>query len=101
MESSVLFDDRAEFSKISDKKLKISQILHKSFIEVNENCTEAAAVTAVVMGCYVKGIEHRSTKPIEFICDRPFLFLIHDKEFENIFFLGKYVNPNGTDICKN
>ena len=101
MGSSVLFDNEAEFSKICYKKLKISRFLHKSFIEVNENGTEAAAATAVVMELILIGVKHRSKEPIEFICDRPFLFLIHDKEFENIFFLGKCVNPNGTDICKN
>jgi serpin B len=104
MESSVLFDRRAEFSKIGDTtkiNIRITKFLHKSFIEVNENGTEADAASAVVMQFFPIGIKQRSTEPIEFICDRSFLFLIHDKEFENIFFLGKYVNPNDTDIFKN
>lgn len=86
------FNDNADFSGISsDQKisLKISQVLHKAIVDVNEEGTEAAAATAAIM--ISKGICIQL--PREFFCDRPFLFIIHDNIQNNILFLGKYVKP--------
>jgi serpin B len=69
-------------------KLRISQIKHKAFVEVNEEGTEAAAVTAVEM--VTKSImEH----PEAFRVDRPFLFLIRDHASGTILFMGRMVDP--------
>lgn len=73
----------ADFSKIrSENDLFISKIKHKSFIEVNEEGTEAAAVTVVEIGITSFG-------PTVLIADRPFLFLIQDDESGTILFIGK------------
>lgn len=69
-------------------KLRISQIKHKAFIEVNEEGTEAAAVTAVEMVTKVI-MEH----PEAFRVDRPFLFLIRDHASGTILFMGRMVDP--------
>jgi len=86
------FDERsADFSRMRDG-LFISKILHKAVVEVNEEGTEAAAATAVVMNL-------RSARPLpmeppkEFICDRPFLFVIHEQTHKTTLFFGKYVKP--------
>ncbi|WP_054030334.1 serpin family protein [Desulfatitalea tepidiphila] len=69
-------------------KLRIAQIKHKAFVEVNEEGTEAAAVTAVEM--VTKSImEH----PEEFRVDHPFLFLIRDHASGTILFMGRMVDP--------
>jgi serpin B len=88
------FSDRADFSKLSPSahadRLRISLIQHKVFIEVNEEGTEAAAATAVVL----KG---RSMRPQtkEFIADRPFIYEIvrvNSATSEDILFVG-YFKP--------
>ena len=88
------FDEKkADFSGINvdpRENLHISLVLHKAFVEVNEEGTEAAAATAVVMQARSLSMQ----MPREFICDRPFLFLIQDNAQNNILFLGKYVKPN-------
>ncbi len=84
------FSKDADFSKMTGRKdLKIDQVIHKGFIEVDENGTEAAAATAVAM------VEKASipVKPVSFIADRPFLFLLKDNHSEVILFAGKVVNP--------
>ncbi|MDX9777126.1 MAG: serpin family protein [bacterium] len=63
--------------------LYISRVLHKTFIEVNEEGTEAAAVTAVEVG-----VVSVPSYPV-FIANRPFLFAIREKESGTIFFMGK------------
>ena len=63
---------------------------HKAFVEVNEKGTEASATTVVVI--QAKSLDMQM--PREFVCDRPFLFIIHDNAQNNILFLGKYVKPN-------
>jgi serpin B len=63
--------------------------LHKAFIEVNEEGTEAAAATAVVVG--TKSI--RLELPEIFVADRPFIFLIRDLRTGSILFLGRMADP--------
>ncbi|HRY84007.1 MAG TPA: serpin family protein [Candidatus Cloacimonadota bacterium] len=87
------FDEvRADFSGIrrsdTGKGLYIQDIIHKAFIEVNEEGTEAAAATAVVMG--TKSVAMPS--PV-FRADRPFLYMILHKPTNNILFLGKFADP--------
>ncbi|PHT51134.1 Serpin-ZX [Capsicum baccatum] len=70
-------------------RLFVSQIFHKSFIEVNEEGTEAAAVTAgVIMTKSLKFEEE-----IDFVADHPFLFLIRDDATGVVLFIGSVLNP--------
>ncbi len=78
----------ADFSGISGRKeLFISNVYHKAYIEVNEEGTEAAAATGIVVE--ITAVRFRKT----FKADHPFVFLIYDKKLENILFLGRIVNP--------
>ncbi|XP_028909480.1 leukocyte elastase inhibitor-like [Ornithorhynchus anatinus] len=84
-----LFDSgRADLSGMSGARdLFVSQIIHKSFVEVNEEGTEAAAATAVmIMLCSLR------PEP-EFTADHPFLFFIRHNATESILFLGRYSSP--------
>ncbi|MBN2703021.1 MAG: outer membrane lipoprotein-sorting protein [Pontiellaceae bacterium] len=81
------FSDKADFSGMTGapNDLYIGEVLHKAFIEVNEEGTEAAAATAVVMK--LRGI------PQQFIVDRPFLFCIRENTTGTILFIGRVMNP--------
>ena len=82
--------DVADFSKMSDENLYISSAIHKSFIDVNENGTEAAAVTSITMSTTSIGVEPPKTY---FTVDRPFVFAITEKETGAILFVGEVKNP--------
>ena len=70
------------------RELYIDAVIHKAFVDVNEEGTEAAAATAVIKpGC-------PSKLPPVFRADHPFLFLIRDKVTDSILFMGRVVNPN-------
>jgi serpin B len=87
------FTNGADFSGMTGKKdLKISAIIHKAFIEVGEEGTEAAAATAVVMRTKSASINRPST-PKVFKADHPFLFVIRDNSTNSILFMGRMVNP--------
>jgi len=87
----VPFSGSADFSRIStDANLAISNVIHKTFIEVNEEGTEAAAVTAIVMESTSAGGQ---TNNFYFTVDRPFVFAIKEKTDNTILFLGKVENP--------
>ena len=78
----------ADFSGMDGtKKLYISAVLHKAFVEVNEEGTEAAAATAVVI------LNKSASRHPSFRADHPFLFLIRDKATGSILFLGRYAKP--------
>lgn len=83
------FSDEADFSGISDLGLAISRVLHKSYIDVNEKGSEAAAATIV-------GIELTSMNPeqITFVADHPFIFTISERTTNTILFMGKVSEPD-------
>jgi len=79
----------ADFSGISSGGgLQISEVIHQAVVEVNEEGTEAAAATAVIMARSA-----RVSRPTQFIADRPFLFAIRDRESEAVLFVGRLVKP--------
>lgn len=83
----IAFTDRADFKGISDLSTKISFVLQKTYIDVNEKGTEAAAVTAVGMGLTSSG------PGLSLMLNRPFLFVITEKETGSICFMGKVGMP--------
>ena len=70
--------------------LYVSAVKHKSFVEVNEEGTEAAAATIAVMRALSVRPE---TKPFQMVVDRPFLFVIADQVTKAILFLGVVFEP--------
>ena len=81
--------DTADFSGItSGDELMITDVLHKTTITVDEEGTEAAAATAVIIG-----VRSMPTEPISVVVDRPFYFTITHKPTNTILFLGKVVQP--------
>ena len=81
----------ADLSGISGRPLFISAVRQKAFVEVNEEGTEAAAVTSV--GISASAIEMNPPKPFQMIVDRPFLFLIADEQTGVILFMGVVFDP--------
>ena len=78
----------ADFSRIStQEKLFISAVIHKAFVDVNEEGTEAAAATGIAIE--VTSVEIIPT----FRADHPFVFLIRDNRTDSILFLGRLMNP--------
>jgi serpin B len=84
------FGEEADFSGITGSRdLFISEVMHKAFVSVDEEGTEAAAATAVVM------VESAMPgEPIAVDVNRPFLFLIRDIETGTILFAGRIVAPS-------
>lgn len=84
------FTPKANFSNLSDRPSQIDQVVHKTFVEVNEVGTEAAAVTAI--GIRTTSIETPKT-PFAMKVDRPFLCILRDDQTGAILFMGAIVNP--------
>lgn len=77
------FTPSADFSNMSKEPLMISEVKQKTFIEVNEEGSEAAAVTSVaVMRTSL------APEPLRFTVDRPFVFLIRERTSDTVLFLG-------------
>jgi serpin B len=84
------FSGSADFSGMTgDKGINISEVVHKAFVDVNEEGTEAAAATAVVMKATA------AMDPMEFIADRPFFFIIRENATGAVLFMGRIVDPTG------
>ncbi len=80
--------EKADLSGISDSEgFALSAVIHKAYIDVNEEGTEAVAATGVV------GRSMAVAQSSVFRADRPFIFLIRDNTTESILFLGRLTNP--------
>ena len=90
MGMGIAFSEWANFSKMrSQNDIFISKVIHKSFVEVNEEGTEAAAVTVVEVSFTSIGENHG----FSMLINRPFLFVIRENLSGAIMFIGKIVNP--------
>lgn len=92
MDMPIAFTEEADFSGMTgEKDLFISRVVHKAFVDVSEEGTEAAAATGVLM-------EHLSvvepTPPTVFRADHPFIFMIRDNHSGSILFIGRVVDPS-------
>ncbi len=86
------FSDEADFGGIGEEPLKISEVVHKAFVEVNEEGTEAAAATALGM-VLSTGIGSPMPRPIVFKANHPFLFFIRDRKTNAVLFSGRVLDP--------
>ncbi|KAK1135328.1 serpin B6-like [Acipenser oxyrinchus oxyrinchus] len=79
---------KSDFSGMSsNNELVLSKVVHKSFVEVNEEGTEAAGATgAIMMVCCAR-------IPVHFNADHPFLFFIRHNKTRNILFYGRFSSP--------
>jgi len=88
----IAFGSEADFSRISPgRDLAISRVIHQTFVQVDEEGTEAAAVTVVEIW------ETSAQDPeLDFVINlnRPFLFVIREKETGTVLFMGKIVRPS-------
>jgi serpin B len=84
--------DAADFSGMTGQRgLVISEVVHKAFVDVNEEGTEAAAATAVLMA--------RSIPPPTplFRADHPFLFLLRENSTGSVLFMGRVMDPSAAE----
>ena len=83
--------EKADFSGMtSGQELYISEVIHEATIDVSELGTEASAASAVIAA----RPSAAGTRKKEFRVDRPFLYLIRDRESGSILFMGRMINPS-------
>jgi serpin B len=80
----------ADFSGMATTPLYVDAVKHKSFVEVNEEGTEAAAATGITMKMAAVA---SGPRPFQMIVDRPFVFVIEDQPSHTILFLGEVAEP--------
>ena len=87
------FDPKtADFSGMTGgRDLFISAVIHKAFVDVNEEGTEAAAATGIIMAPTSAAPD--PTEPPVFKADHPFVFMIRDNRNGSILFMGRIKNP--------
>ena len=86
------FNTKADFSGIDGSKaLYLKSVIHQAFVDVNEEGTEAAASSGIVVN--TRGIQ--ASIPV-FLADHPFLFLISHKASGSILFLGRLIKPDNS-----
>jgi serine protease inhibitor len=83
------FSSDANFSAMADAQLFISEVKQKSFVAVDEEGTEAAAVTVV----HMERSARRLNEPFKMLVNRPFLFVIADARTQAILFMGIVNDP--------
>ncbi len=89
-------ENMANFSKMTQSDIHLSKVFHKSFVEINENGTEASAATAVIGQS--KGINLKT--PV-FKANHPFVYIIKENIGDQILFIGRFSNPSQTKTSFN
>jgi serpin B len=85
---SAAFTQSADFSGLSPTRLYVTDVVHKTFIKVDEKGTEAAAATGVGMMT-----TSMPPPPVAFVVDHPFLYFIADSKTGRVLFFGTVVDP--------
>ncbi len=80
---------QSNFSGISSVPTRISEVKHKTFVDVNEEGTEAAAVTSVG----IRATSAMPSEPFNMVVDRPFFCAIRDNQTGTLVFMGSIVEP--------
>jgi serine protease inhibitor len=92
MGMEVAFDaNQADFSAMTPLTAAINQVKHKTYIDVNEEGTEAAAVTSI--GVVATSMPIDPEPPFQMVVDRPFFAAIRDRQTGTILFMGSIVDP--------
>ena len=84
-----VFTGAAELGGVSDADIAVDEVKQKCYVEVNEEGSEAAAVTSIGIRLTSANVGPR---PVSMTVDRPFLFMIADMENDNILFMGRVMN---------
>ena len=85
---SMFNQEKADFRKMAEGGIAVSEMFQKAKIEVSEKGTKAAAVT---MGVMTMSLRPQQTQRVEFCCNRPFVYLITDTYTGTILFMGQYM----------
>lgn len=85
--AGVAFSPTADFSAIAHEPLTIAEVVHKAFVDVNEEGTEAAAASGMI------GAKGGFAQPKVFRADHPFFFAIRDRKTGVVLFCGRVVDP--------
>jgi serpin B len=85
------FGPDADFSGMSAKPLLLTKVIHKAFVDINEEGTEAAAATAVIA---TRGGPPETPHPPVFRADHPFIYMIRDLRTGTILFMGRLSDPS-------
>ncbi len=79
--------DKADFSKMTDDKVEVTDAVHKTYIKVDEDGTEAAAITGIMVGA----TSVQQEKPIDLFFNKPFTYAIVEEKSGEILFVGQFV----------
>ena len=89
--AAIIFSNDADFTGIASDGLQVDDVIHKAVVDVNEEGTEAAAATAVIMEA--AGIPMPQEAIKMFKADHPFVFVLQDIATGNILFIGRVSDP--------
>jgi serpin B len=85
-----IFSRQANFKNMTPAQVYVDEVKHKTFVEVNEEGTEAAAVTSTG----IRAISLPIDEPFRMIVNRPFFYAIRDNQTGIILFMGTILNPS-------
>lgn len=86
--SPIIFTPQADFSQFASGSFFVSKMLQKTKIEVSEEGTKAAAVTAAIM--VMSALPPEEPRHVSFHADHPFAYIISERSTGSIFFMGQY-----------
>ncbi|KAL5725476.1 hypothetical protein ACHQM5_008617 [Ranunculus cassubicifolius] len=90
-----IFSGDAKLDEMADgANCPVSKVLHKSYIDVNEEGTEAAGVTVIEHLYMSAGSPPRPKTQVDFVADHPFMFMVRDNTSGSVLFMGHVINPS-------